>query len=161
MSPDRMADLILSGKSIDGIHPTEVGTSVKKFNLYAGSNLSLKSNIKTLDVSYCIPEEYLQINLKQFFLKKLRDVIIGDDILEKKDIERRISRVGTEVQLFKEYNIEDLIRTVIYIVDTFENNDIVWGTGRGSSCACYCLYLLGLHEVDSVFYNLELNEFFR
>ncbi len=161
MSPDRMADLILSGKSIDGIHPTEVDESVKKFNLYSGSNLSLKSDIQPLDTSYCIPEEYLQINLKQFFLKKLRDVIIRDDIHEKEEIEARISRVQTEVRLFKEYNIEDLIRTVIYIVDTFEDNDIVWGTGRGSSCACYCLYLAGLHEVDSVFYGLELNEFFR
>lgn len=161
MSPDRMAELILSGKSIEGVYPTEVDKSVKKFNLFAERNLSLKSGIKPLDVSYCIPEEYLQINLKQFFLKKLRDVIIRDDILEKEEIETRIARVQTEVELFKKYDIEDLIRTTIYIVDTFESNDIVWGTGRGSSCACYCLYLIGLHEVDSVFYGLELNEFFR
>lgn len=161
MSPDRMAELILSGKSIDGIHPTEVDKSVKKFNLYAESNLSLKNEIKTLDVGYCIPEEYLQINLKQYFLKKLRDVILRDDIIDREEIEARIERVQTEVSLFKQYKIEDLIRTVIYIVDTFEDNDIVWGTGRGSSCACYCLYLVGLHEVDSVFYGLELNEFFR
>lgn len=161
MSPDRMAELILSGKSIEGIHPTEVDKSVKKFNLYAEQNLSLKNGIGELDTSYCIPEEYRSINLKQYFLRKLRDVILRDNILGQDEIETRILRVQTEVALFSQYNIEDLIRTVIYIVDTFEENDIVWGTGRGSSCACYCLYLIGLHEVDSVLYGLELNEFFR
>jgi len=46
-------------------------------------------------------------------------------------------------------------------VNIFEENKVVWGTGRGSSCASYILYLIGIHQVDSVKYDLDLGEFFR
>lgn len=161
MSSDRMADRLLSGKSIDHIFPVEIDKAVKKFNLYADKQLGLKSTVTTLDLSYDIPEKYLNINLRKYIFSKLKSKIINDDINDENDIEERISRVATELELFDKYGVADLIKTAIYIVDTFEEHNIVWGTGRGSSCACYCLYLIGLHEVDSVFYNLELNEFFR
>lgn len=161
MSSDRMADRLLSGKSIEHIFPTEVDKSVKKFNLYADKQLGLKTEFRPFDFSFDIPEQYLNLNLRKYIFSKLKDAIINDNIDNDIDIEERITRVTTELELFNTYGIVDLIKTAIYIVDTFENNNIVWGTGRGSSCACYCLYLIGLHEVDSVSYKLELNEFFR
>ena len=36
-------------------------------------------------------------------------------------------------------------------------NNIVWGVGRGSSVASYCLYLLGIHKIDSIKYLNEIN----
>jgi DNA polymerase III alpha subunit len=161
MSPERIADMLLCGYSIEGIYPTEIDNSVKKFNLYSDNNLKLKTDIRELDTSFTIPQEYLDINLKDYILDKLQTVIMRDKIFEESDIIERIKRVKTELELFNQYNIENLIKTAIYIVDKFEENDIVWGTGRGSSCACYSLYLIGLHEVDSVEYHLELSEFFR
>jgi DNA polymerase-3 subunit alpha len=72
-----------------------------------------------------------------------------------------IDRIVNEFEMFKSRGLLDVLKTVIYIVDTFEKNDIVWGTGRGSSCASYILYILGLHEVDSVKYDLDIHEFFK
>lgn len=161
MYSDRIADYILAGNSIDGIFPLEINQDVKKFNLYADKNLEIKETIRELDTTYTIPEEYKNLNLRKFFLKQLLLSVNRDGIDDKDEIEKRISRVLTELELFKQYNMENLVRTVIYIVDKFDENSVVWGTGRGSSCACYCLYLIGLHEVDSVKYDLELNEFFR
>ena len=161
MSSDRMADLILSGRTIDGIYPTEVNSSVKKFNLYADQDLNIKTQIRPLDTSFCIPEKYLNINLKKFFLRKLNLRLEQSPNLTPADIDKRLERVLQEIDLFEKYGMQDLIRTAIYLIDIFEENQIVWGTGRGSSCTCYCLYLIGLHEVDSVYYDLDLNEFFR
>lgn len=161
MSADRMAEVLLSGKSIDGIHPLEIDASVKKYNMYTDNHLTLKNDIKPYDFSYTIPEEYQNINLQKYILTKLLEVVKRDEIINKEAIEARISRVMEELKLFKEYNMENLVRTTIYIVDQFDKNSVVWGTGRGSSCACYCFYLIGLHEVDSIFYDLALNEFFR
>jgi len=161
MYSDRIADMLLAGKSIDHMHPLEIDASIKKFNLYADKELTLKESIGELDTSYTIPEKYLKIDLENYLLKALLNVVKRDDISDETDIEDRIGRVKQEIILFKEYNMEDLVRTAIYIVDSFEENSIVWGTGRGSSCACYSLYLIGLHEVDSIKYNLDLNEFFR
>jgi DNA polymerase III alpha subunit len=161
MSADRMADILLSGKSIDGIFPLEIDTAVKKFNLVADRKLRLKPGIRALDVGYTIPDKYLNINLRKYFLRKLSEVLELEPELSLSDVDSRIARVHLELEKFSEYGIESLIKTVIYIVDTFNRNGIVWGTGRGSSCACYCLYLTGLHDVDSVLYDLQLNEFFR
>ena len=48
-----------------------------------------------------------------------------------------------------------------YMVETLRANNIVWGVGRGSSVASFVLYLLGVHKVDSLAYNLDPYEFFR
>jgi DNA polymerase III alpha subunit len=38
---------------------------------------------------------------------------------------------------------------------------MIWGVGRGSSVASYVLYLLGVHRIDSMFYDLDPSEFLR
>jgi len=38
---------------------------------------------------------------------------------------------------------------------------VIWGVGRGSSVASYVLYLLGVHRIDSMFYDLDVAEFLR
>ena len=77
------------------------------------------------------------------------------------EIDERLNRVETELALFEKHDLTTVLKVVVYIVETFESNNVVWGTGRGSSCCSYCLYLIGLHDVDSVAYGLELSEFFR
>jgi len=40
-------------------------------------------------------------------------------------------------------------------------NNIVWGLGRGSSTASYVLYLLGVHKINSLYYDLSIEEFLK
>jgi DNA polymerase III alpha subunit len=37
----------------------------------------------------------------------------------------------------------------------------VWGVGRGSSVSSYVLYLLNVHRIDSIKYNLDYQDFLR
>jgi DNA polymerase III alpha subunit len=46
-------------------------------------------------------------------------------------------------------------------VETMRVNNIVWGVGRGSSVASYVLYLIGVHKIDSMYYDLDIEEFLR
>jgi DNA polymerase III alpha subunit len=48
-----------------------------------------------------------------------------------------------------------------YLVDFMRENKIVWGVGRGSSVASYVLYLIGVHKIDSIQYDLDWTEFLR
>jgi DNA polymerase III alpha subunit len=48
-----------------------------------------------------------------------------------------------------------------YVVDTLRENNIVWGVGRGSSVASYVLHLIGVHKIDSIKYNIPIEEFFK
>jgi len=48
-----------------------------------------------------------------------------------------------------------------YLVDVMKENHVIWGVGRGSSVASYVLYLLGVHRIDSIYYELDPAEFLR
>jgi DNA polymerase III alpha subunit len=71
------------------------------------------------------------------------------------------TRVAEELAAFKERNMIDLLRWLKYFVDTSRANNIVWGVGRGSSVASYILFLIGVHKIDSLKYNLDWHEFLR
>ena len=56
---------------------------------------------------------------------------------------------------------ENLLKFPYFLVTFMRDNKIVWGIGRGSSVASYVLFLLGVHKVDSIQYDLDWQEFLR
>jgi len=63
--------------------------------------------------------------------------------------------------LYQERGLFDLLRYLKYLVDVMRDNRVIWGVGRGSSVASYVLYLLGVHRIDSIYYDLAVEEFLR
>jgi hypothetical protein len=98
--------------------------------------------------SWHMPDEY-------------RNMDIAEHILSLCDTDARLQRCGQELLLFQERNLFDLLRYLKYLVDTLQANRMIWGVGRGSSVASYVLYLLGVHRIDSMFYDLDAREFLR
>jgi DNA polymerase-3 subunit alpha len=72
-----------------------------------------------------------------------------------------LQRCGHELLLYQEKNLFDLLKYLKYLVDIMQDNKIIWGVGRGSSVASYVLYKLGVHRIDSMFYDLSPEEFLR
>jgi DNA polymerase III alpha subunit len=97
---------------------------------------------------WMMPNEYKQLDIAEYLLG-----------LCKTDSE--LQRVGQELLLYNEKNLFDLLRYLKYLVDVMKDNDIIWGVGRGSSVASYILYLLGVHKIDSMYYDLDPGEFLR
>jgi DNA polymerase III alpha subunit len=75
--------------------------------------------------------------------------------------EQNYDRLVKELALFRQNNMIPVLKTMKYIVDTLRANNVVWGVGRGSSVASYVLHLIGIHKIDSVKYNLPIDEFFK
>ena len=75
--------------------------------------------------------------------------------------EEQTARVNQELELFIKHDMYDLLHVMKYVVDTLRENNIVWGVGRGSSVASYVLHLIGVHKIDSIKYNLPIEEFFK
>lgn len=71
------------------------------------------------------------------------------------------TRVEEELAEFKKRDMLNLLRWLKYFVDTARSNNIVWGVGRGSSVSSYVLFLLGVHKIDPIKYNLDWQEFLR
>jgi DNA polymerase III alpha subunit len=95
-----------------------------------------------------MPEEY-----------KILDV--AEYILGLCTTEAELQRVGHELLLYQERDLFNLLRYLKYLVDVMAANNVIWGVGRGSSVASYVLYKLGVHRIDSMFYNLDVGEFLR
>ena len=70
-------------------------------------------------------------------------------------------RVQMEYDLFEKKNFIRVLQFLIYFIDTLRANNIVWGVGRGSSVASFCLFLIGVHKINPMLYNLDITEFLR
>jgi DNA polymerase III alpha subunit len=54
-----------------------------------------------------------------------------------------------------------LLKYLKYLVDTMRTHNIVWGVGRGSSVASFILFLIGIHRINSLHYDLSIDEFLK
>ena len=122
--------------------------SFMNYNNYAEDNLSVEEFDHRNQQCWFMPEEYKQLDIARH--------ILG---LCKTDAE--LQRVGEELLLFQERNLFDLLRYLKYLVDVMRENRLIWGVGRGSSLASYVLFLLGVHRIDSMYYDLDPQEFLR
>jgi DNA polymerase III alpha subunit len=95
-----------------------------------------------------MPESYYQINVLQWLLERCQT-----------DEERM--RVQLEYDLFEKKKFIRVLQFLIYFVDTLRSKNIVWGVGRGSSVASFCLFLIGVHKINPLLYNLDITEFLR
>jgi len=90
-----------------------------------------------------------------------KDLDIAEHVLSLCTTQAQLQRVGQELLLYQERDLFDLLRYLKYLVDVMTEHRVIWGVGRGSSVASYVLYLLGVHRIDSMFYDLDPREFLR
>lgn len=106
--------------------------------------------------------EFDHIRQNRWFMPaEYRDMDIVQHILDLCQTQQQLQRVGQELLLYQEHNLFDLLRYMKYLVDVLRENHVIWGVGRGSSVSSYVLFLLGVHRVDSMFYDLDPREFLR
>ena len=117
-------------------------------NSLAPPDIDPEQDHKNRIADWRIPEEYADLDVRKYVLS-----------LCERDDER--ARVNMEMDLFEERDLINLLRLMIVLVDHFRSKSIVWGVGRGSSVSSYCLYLIGIHKIDSIKYGLDVTEFLR
>jgi len=108
-----------------------------------------------------VPEFHAQMQQNWHMPMQYKNMDIAAYVLEHCDTQAELQRCGEELLLFQERGLFDLLRYMKYLVDVMQDHNIVWGVGRGSSVASYVLYKLGVHRIDSLYYNLDIKEFLR
>jgi DNA polymerase III alpha subunit len=96
-----------------------------------------------------------------FMPDKYKNIVLSDYLLDKCHTREEKARVIDELAEYHRRDLRMLLRYMIYLVDFMRENNIVWGVGRGSSVSSYVLYLIGVHKIDSLKYNLDWREFLR
>ena len=167
-----LIDMIYSGHA-DKVHVVlcDANDDVDKFNeAMEEQGLSKLQKYIPLDVDqktfdgvcqseWFMPDAYKAINPNKWLEEKLMEKYQTDDVKETHTYEW--IRVTEELIEFEKRGMYPLLQYMIYLVDFMRENDIVWGVGRGSSVASYVLYLIGVHKIDSIQFDLDWREFLR
>lgn len=148
-------------KTLDGV-TLDNAFSIEQYNQARLQNADRIAELKPA-------EELKDISLEFFDKSNQRDWFMPDDYCPNLvemlygmcTTEEQTNRVTQELELFIQHNMFDLLFYLKYLVDTMRENKIVWGVGRGSSVASYVLYLIGVHKIDSLKYNLDIKEFLK
>ena len=98
--------------------------------------------------NWYIPKEYADFDIAKF-------------VLDQCNTEAELQRAGEELLLYQERDMFILLQYLKYLVDTMRKHNIVWGVGRGSSVSSFVLYLIGVHKINSLFYQLDIEEFIK
>lgn len=99
---------------------------------------------------------------QQWFMpQEFRDFDIAQHVLDLCSTPQELQRAGQELLMFQERGLFDLLKYLHYLVHVMRENRLIWGVGRGSSVASFVLYLLGVHRINSLYYDLDPSEFLR
>jgi DNA polymerase III alpha subunit len=158
-STDEICDLLYQNPNIDigkifVEDPDRYNSAVKVFyadlpllKLYNLESVNIEKFDNTNQSFWSMPDEYKNMDIAQWVLDQCKT-------------QEELQRVGKELLLYQERNLFPLLKQLKYIIDTWRDN-IVWGVGRGSSVASYVLYLIGVHRINSMYYDLDIAEFLR
>lgn len=154
---------------IRGVHPSKIrvrGTSqdIEAFNKQVAEDdriytedVAAPINIK---MGWLLPQKYLSLDLETYisnvFIERLPSLNYSDS-----EMVDAISRIDAELREIRQRGMVEFTKTIIFVLDTFRSEDLVWGVGRGSSCASYILFIIGLHVVDCIKYDVSMDEFFH
>lgn len=127
---------------------TENADVFSKLSLFIEDDVTIEEFDKNNSSHWFMPESYKNMDIELFILEQCKE-------------DREFERVAEELLLYRQHNMIELLKYLKYLVDTMRENNVVWGVGRGSSLASYCLYLIGVHKIDSIKYQLDIHEFLK
>lgn len=160
-SEDDVCDLLMQGRTVDSLQGMIVDRSVdlEKASMilesvpgfvidYWNNGTAVEDFHRRAQQNWHMPESYQQMDIAKYVL----DLCVT---------QAELQRCGQELLMFQEKNLFDLLKYLKYLVDVMTENRVIWGVGRGSSVSSYVLYKLGVHRIDSLYYNLDIGEFLR
>ena len=122
--------------------------NLPKLKKYQEIDMSVSQFDLDNQTQWFMPKEYLEMDIAQFVLNQCTN-------------EAELQRAGDELLKFQEKDLFDLLRYLKFLVDTMRKHNVVWGVGRGSSVASFVLFLLGVHRINSLYFDLSIDEFLK
>lgn len=168
MITDKFGQPIFSEKDICDLYMSDPERTINnalistKISFHPELNLSHLPNLLEYITKDQTIEQFDQEHSREWFLpEEYKNFDIAKWVLEQCKTDAELQRAGEELIMFQERNMFILLQYLKYLVDTMRKHDIVWGVGRGSSVASFVLYLIGIHRINSLYYDLSITEFLK
>lgn len=158
-----VTDLLMQGRSVDSLKGMLVDDTVNIEKI-----VQFVEHFPTTFIPYTFAEDDIAIpdwdyekQQNWHMPQSYKDMDIAEYVLSLCNNDSELQRCGEELLLYQQHDLFNLLRYLKYLVDVMKENHVIWGVGRGSSTASYILYKMGVHKIDSLFYNLSITEFLR
>jgi DNA polymerase III alpha subunit len=150
--------LLLALRKYDVRYVTEITPQISEYNrnVSRAEEIHTKEHCNELSTNWTIPQQYQRLDVVDYISRAHSILMEG---LDEDDIDQRERRLVEELRQYKKLGLFDVLRAIIWIINTLTANDIIWGVGRGSSVSSYVLYIIGVHDVDSYEYDLDIGDF--
>ncbi len=160
LSTSDALDALYCGEQIDNWLIND-NDEVIKFQ-EAASNFDSDANIEFPEKITVSPEEFHKANQEAWLMPDhYFSIDLNSILLSRCATDEERARVDYELGLYQKYGLTTLLKFMFYFVDVFQENNVIWGVGRGSSVSSYILFLIGVHKVDSIKYKLDIKDFLR
>lgn len=156
-SESALLDLLYSGQDINGLFCDKIETQLEW--QAAGRicdsqeqgpvfvNCAQYDNISWYQ-HWFTPEPWQSIDLRNWCLAKCSNT-------------QETDRVNYEIDEFEKRNMIPIMKHLIYCVDKWRENQIVWGVGRGSSVSSFVLFLIGVNRINPLEFDLNISEWLK
>ena len=135
---------------------------IDQYNSNVLDNVDDFSLMKSYVEPSCTIEEFDKERQEIWFMPdEYKSMDVGAYIRSLCNTDGENKRVDRELFLYDKHGMMNVLRFLKYLMDVIRDKHVVLGVGRGSSVASYCLYLLGVHKIDSLKYELDLEDFFK
>jgi DNA polymerase III alpha subunit len=161
LTANELFDSIYSGKIKEFQNVYIEDAAALQFNTSKNINKDPFDSISVYQKPTQTVNEFDSINQRNWFMPDNYCPDLIQQLYGMCTTDEQRNRVSEELELFIQHGMLDLLYYLKYLVDTMREHKIVWGVGRGSSVASYCLYLIGIHKIDSLKYNLDIKEFLK
>ena len=159
MTVDGLSEFIVKEKSIDGLLAEDCDDT-QKYNKYSKNKLVLytKEIASQTAIEYDTDAVFRWKTPKEY---QITDEELAVWLFEQCSCDDEYNRVLEELNMYEERGLYPLLKHLLFLVDHFRKNNIVWGVGRGSSVASFVLYLIGIHKVNPLKYDLDIKDFLK
>lgn len=86
----------------------------------------------------------------------LYELLINSDRFD--DSNEMNERIEIELEFFERTNNILFIIHCVELLAKFKEDGIIWGVGRGSSCASLVFYLLEITDINPLLFNIKFSE---
>jgi DNA polymerase III alpha subunit len=159
-SSDELFSLLYTNPKLD-LHevkvedPAQFNRSIKELYYthkplaqYYAPSISVEEFDAQNQANWYMPQEYKDLDIAKWVLDQCKS-------------DAELQRCGQELLMFNDRGLFPLLQFMKFFVDTMREKNVVWGVGRGSSVASYVLFIIGVHRIDSLYYDLDIGEFLK
>lgn len=168
MITDMYGQIVMTEQDICDLYMKNPDAEVRKF--VSDSEIVISPDLELINPPTIIAQTLDAMSIEEFdnihsnlwhMPEAYKTFDVAAFVLDRCTTDEELQRAGHELLEFEARDMFMLLRYLKYMVDLMRQHDIVWGVGRGSSVSSFVLFLLEVHRINPLYYDLPFEDFVR